>query len=125
MAAILGMDTETYLRTFDRCNLVVGDWDLRSARSAALALTASGRDRIVMLGARVAEAFAISFSEVFDLGLKVYGSQTAPWEDVRMVRYVVLPHPSGRSRWWNKPMARERARDAVARFLEMDRRRHG
>ena len=125
LAAILGMDTDTYLRTFDRCNLVVGDWDPRSARNAAHALVQSGRDRVIMLGARVADAFGVSFSEVFDLGLKMYGGQGSEWEDIRAVRYVVLPHPSGRSRWWDKPMARERARDAVARFLEINRRQHG
>lgn len=106
---VLGMHRVEYLRRFHRVNLCVGRWRIGDARQAAHDLRASTNLPLVLLGARVCEAFAIApFS-------------SCVWDVVRESAgcggFAVLPHPSGRSRAWNRPAAVHMARDAVSRLL--------
>jgi hypothetical protein len=96
---ILGLDPHLYLRSYARHNLCSGKWSVPAARRAAAGLV----DRypatlpIVLLGARVAEAFGQPFE---------------PFR--RRGRFVQLPHPSGLSRLWNESGTFERARALCA-----------
>jgi hypothetical protein len=81
---------------------VSGAWEGRDARLRAsqLAVEAAGSG-LLLLGRRVASAFG--------LGGAKFGSRA----DVGACRALVLPHPSGRNRLLNDPVARE----WVGRFL--------
>lgn len=99
---VLGLTAHEYLRAFDRVDLVAGRWSLPQARLAAAALV---HPRRVLLGARVCAAHGVPFEPFHHV------SSSAGWWG------VVLPHPSGRSRFWNDPRAVERARSAVRKLL--------
>ena len=103
LCAILGMTDREYLRTFDRWNLCALTWSNRSARNAAARLTAKYR---VLLGARVAAAHGVEFIPFARV-------------DGRGARrgWLVLPHPSGRSRLWNEPGAADSARELVTHLV--------
>lgn len=107
LCAILGLTDGEYLRTFDRCNLLVGrEWPIAAARRAASDLTAEYR---ILLGARVAAAHGLTFEPFCNV-------QDNGW------RGVILPHPSGRSRLWNYwPQAQARARALVLDLVEVAR----
>jgi hypothetical protein len=101
-AKILGVTLGSYLRDFDRVNLCSLRWRAEEAREKAYELTML-RDKLVLLGAKVARAFGMkhvpfSYSKL----------PSGMYEHERMV--VQLPHPSGRCRLWNEPGAFERAR---------------
>lgn len=100
---ILGMSASAYLSEFDRVNLVTTPkWSAVTARIKANEIIVVGqRDRLVLLGAKVAAAFGLP-SEPFQF-------HDRPWG-----RALVLPHPSGRCRAWNAAGAFERARDSFA-----------
>ena len=103
LCAILGMTDREYLRTFDRVNLLGnGRWSLPAAREAAQTVTARYR---VLLGARVAAAHGVPFLPFYRCA--------PPWLEAGPQNWLVLPHPSGRSRLWNEPGAAERARRLV------------
>lgn len=98
---VMGLEPSEYLTRFDRVNLCPELWSRREARQHAEAIAAEGRAVLVLLGARVAEAF---------------GAQPRAPFSVRTVgasRAVLLPHPSGRARTWNQPGAFERARSLL------------
>ena len=99
LCAILGVTDREYLQAFDRCNLTTLAWSLPSARRAAGRLTAKYR---VLLGGRVAAAHGVEFIPFARV-------------DGRGARrgWLVLPHPSGRSRLWNKPGTAVEARRLV------------
>ena len=137
LARILGMARSEYLRVFDRVNLsglIPGrgsSWSVRNARVAASKL---GHPVRVLLGARVAAAHGIAFRPfsagvshgVVCLRMKAdaakFGGQSASClEGGGCISYLVLPHPSGRSRLWSVPLADLRARAAVRRFLAYNR----
>jgi hypothetical protein len=101
--AILGIARATYLEVFTRVNLCDGGWSTRAARRRASEMRAESaeRDRLVLLGARVAAAFDLPFRPFETFG-----------EDA-----LVLPHPSGRCRIWNDPDSIARARIALRQFL--------
>ena len=104
LCAVLGYEPSTYLRAFDRCNLLIGPrWSVPAARGAADTLTAEYR---VLLGARVARAHGLMFVPFCNV-------QDNGW------RGVVLPHPSGRSRLWNESGAPLRARRLVADLVRL------
>lgn len=91
---ILGMSRAAYLRAFERRNLVVGDgWSVPVARleAARLQLEVAANDAVVLLGEKVARAW---------LGQHLAWSPFTTRER-NGVRYLTLPHPSGRSRLWN------------------------
>lgn len=101
----LGLSMREYLRAFDRVNLCTGSWSAPVARHLAAGLMADGRHRdFVLLGARVAKAFGLEFRP-FTRELR--GGQ---W-------FVLLPHPSGRSRGWNPVDAGELARALLGEHL--------
>jgi uracil-DNA glycosylase len=56
---------------------------------------------VVLLGARVAQAFALKFTP-FSVVAACNPAQ-----------FVILPHPSGLSRAWNEPGAFDRARGVL------------
>lgn len=99
---VMRLPVAEYVRRFDRANLCHPTWRSVAARKAARrvvdeARLAGGRD-VVLLGSRVARAF---------------GVDPTPFRVVESdggVRFVVLPHPSGRCRVWNEPGSFARAR---------------
>jgi len=105
---ILNMDSEQYLDTFDRANLCEGPWSMPKAREAARGIAAHRRGPMVLLGAKVCEAFGVAFQP-----LTVQMSLLGPDRDV-----CILPHPSGRSLAWNDPTAAERARLLVTQMVK-------
>lgn len=95
-----------YLRRFHRVNLCAVRWCWAMAIQTAAVVMAQRPRWVVLLGRRVALAFGRRerpFSVVFVGG----------------VRYVLLPHPSGRCRTWNVPAARKRARVIMREVLPM------
>lgn len=90
-----------YLSTFNRVNLCTGEWDYVKANEVACALHAAltnSEGVVVLLGARVREAFGLERRKFF--------------QRYRMSGYtaVLLPHPSGLSREWNGSRPAKRAR---------------
>ncbi len=122
---IMGLSTKDYIRGFERVNLCAGEWSMREAKQTVCDLKTdrwtsqipafgsdpdmvNGRfphfidDKIVLLGAKVCEAFNSSYK---------------PFEVARVSGcvFAILPHPSGRCRAWNEPGAFERARETLCR----------
>lgn len=99
-----GITPEQYLEHFERLNMLRDrEWNMQAAKAAAPDLWNYCRGRtVLLLGAQVVRAL---------------GMPESPWM-VWQVRYgarwAVLPHPSGRNRWYNNPAQRERAGE----FLE-------
>ncbi len=119
LCAIMGVDPDDYLERYVRRNLCSTDWAQEVAVAAAKriavnAMYRTGPDRIVLLGRRVADAFKAALESMGVLGLTklellegyccVGGAR-----DLEVV-FVVLPHPSGKSRVWNDPKSLKRAR---------------
>lgn len=109
----MGLRVTTYIGSFERANLCTGKWKMKDARIAAAAIRerSTGGRVIVLLGARVCAAFGVEFRP-FDLCHDVAlchdgGAARGP-------TFVVLPHPSGRSRLWNRPGASLLARAVLA-----------
>lgn len=101
LADILGLHRETYLRLW-RTNLCTPSWAPTQARERARFLGELSQWRVVvMLGRKVATAFA-----------RAGAPRLEQWETRGCgdKLYVALPHPSGLSRAWNDPAARHRAR---------------
>lgn len=104
LAKILRLPVIRYLSTFNRVNLCTGEWDDVRANEVACALHAALTDSegvVVLLGARVREAFGLERRKFF--------------QRYRMSGYtaVLLPHPSGLSREWNVVQAASRARTVL------------
>ncbi len=111
IARLLGVRVSTYLRAFERLN-VLDAWPgktgakgtafpAETAREAAAAMsTALPGRRVVFAGKRTALAFG--FVEDY-----------LRWGRCKNFRAAILPHPSGINRWWNDPRNRARAK----RFL--------
>jgi hypothetical protein len=96
---ILGMDPDTYLDVFERCNLLRGKWSAPAAREQARLLwERPSSPRFILLGSKVAAAFQVPF---------------VPFEISEGGTMLVLPHPSGRNPVWGKTGVIERARAAV------------
>jgi len=113
----LGLTDQQYLDLFDRANLCVGKWSTKEARSRALELFAEGyrlgRPAIVLLGAKVSAAFRSAVLK------DAYSNSTEACAGFFRVldavgpKVVLLPHPSGRSRVWNDPTSRDKAREVL------------
>lgn len=97
---ILQVDRRTYF-SFDRVNLCTGRWSVQTARLEAARIAAMDHDVIVMLGRKVASAFAKQDMPAF----------------TREGRFIALPHPSGRCREWNVPGAILRAQEILREAL--------
>lgn len=109
LAQVMGVSPETYLRLFDRTNLLTepaGRWANREdrfpiavARNAARAMEPLLRDRrVVMLGRDVARAFGVDPALPFHEWRGVYLEHAGV-----VATIAVAPHPSGRCRWYNDP----------------------
>lgn len=113
-------------RGFDALNLLArsmgpaDEWPAAAARERARELfrtVLAGRE-VVLLGRRVARAFAGMHPALDALHPAPYFSSAYPVvPDDRggwgACRAWIAPHPSGRSRWWNDP----RNRDCAAAFF--------
>ena len=114
LAALAGVDTLS--RRFAVLNLLdrpVAGWPLFEAREAASRMREglSGR-RVILLGASVARAF---------------GYEPAPllkwrYDGRDEITYAVVPHTSGRNRWYNDPENVARAHDFMVREAAKRRR---
>ena len=122
LCAIMGVDPDDYLERYVRKNLCDDLWDDAAAVATAKRITLNamcqtGPSRIVLLGRRVADAFRVALEQVGVVGLvklellEGYCCLDSS-ENVEIV-FVVLPHPSGRSRTWNDPKALKRARSLL------------
>ena len=88
-----------YLEHFERVNLCTKTWRMKDARAAAAAIINEGQHRrIVLLGSKVCAAFGVKF-----LPFQIVTDNSER-------KFAILPHPSGRNRLWNNPIAYERAR---------------
>lgn len=132
LADIMGLDHRTYLRTFQRINLLRDfpskrehpggtrrdHWPRAEARYAAelIAPLLHGR-RVVLVGRNVARAF---------------GLEKATWhtwqphrvhyppDDPAQAEMAVVPHPSGLCRWYNDPANMDEARVFWSALLKGD-----
>lgn len=103
---VMGLSRSEYLTRFDRINLCARRWTLGEARGAVARikrLRPHGQVT-VLLGAKVCAAFDVGFRPFTALGDWSVGQGT------RAPVYVVLPHPSGRSRGWSVSGSYDRAR---------------
>lgn len=103
---VLRLDPDEYLERFVRKNLLAlgrgRRWSLPLAREAAADFVRRSEGApFVLLGARVAAAFGLTYAPFSHFG----------GTDGRCG--VVLPHPSGLSRGWNAPGAFDRAREMI------------
>ena len=108
---ILGLPEGEYL-ALHRVNLCAEAWDRGEAAESAHLLLSTKHDpvAVVMLGRKVAEAFARCCA----------GGPLPPftWRalEIDRVHLVALPHPSGRCRAWNDPGSVTKAR-ALLRWI--------
>ncbi len=115
---VSGIELMTYVRTFERHNLVAhwhgyrrrGDpssgsrFDEREAGTSALVLAdrLAGRRRLLCWGGVVAKAF-IGVAADSMPPLEWQRHEVPGLDDVYDAAVAVLPHPSGLNRWWNDP----------------------
>jgi hypothetical protein len=99
-----GLTREQFMRTFDRRNVLDAEvWDQRSARQAGERLKKKLSGKVVVLGREVWRALG-------------FHNRSDEWFSVRVendVSYVLVPHPSGVSHWYNDAKNVKR----VERFL--------
>lgn len=95
---VLGLTEGEYLGRFDRVNLCWSTWDAAEARRTARQILDLDVGVTVLLGAKVSRAFGYDYEPFTAFGT---GDRKS---------WVILPHPSGRSRAWNEPGAYEKAR---------------
>jgi hypothetical protein len=96
------------LSRWDRVNLFaepVKRWSDREAAASAASIDVGGRPAVVVLGAHVARAFGIAYDPLAE-------------SIIDGTRHVVVPHPSGRCRWWNDPANVAAATSVVSRITE-------
>jgi hypothetical protein len=106
LAGLLQTTIEKYERDYDRVNLSPGTlWDTEEARKRTWQVV-RGYDRIVLLGVRVRLAFG--FNQANTLDAAVINGQ----------RFLMLPHPSSRSRWWNDKQNMWNAEQALRKFVQ-------
>lgn len=102
LCRILGLPPSVYLDTFDRANLCPSSWSKAVAMANAKELLLGPQRYFVLLGRKVATAFAYGRREFF----------------TRDGYFLLLPHPSGLCQLWNDPENVRRAREMVAELLE-------
>ncbi len=96
LCKILGLPPLEYMFTFDRVNLCTATWNPIAARMVAQGLMRRPRT-FILLGAEVTAAFGFPFTP--------FVVMHDPYS-----KYAMLPHPSGRCRIWNDPIAAQKAR---------------
>lgn len=101
LARFLGLSTREYLRKFDRTNLCLRNWSTPVAREEAMSLAVLRPGPLLLVGRRVAEAFNL---------------EKRPFL-TKVGRFYLLPHPSGRSHYWNQERKPDELRDFLAEFL--------
>ena len=102
---ILDVSLGEYIAT-PRYNLCTGRWStFVASESAELIREKHPREWLVLLGVKVAAAFERRGTPAFALD-----------EEARL---AFLPHPSGRCRVWNDPLAAVRARELVERVITL------
>jgi uracil-DNA glycosylase len=116
LAKLAGITPEEYLKRTERMNLLPywpgrhGEGDLMPRRmlaGAAFAMLHELEDRrVVMLGSSVAWAFRVHRVPLFR------------WFEFKGALVMVMPHPSGRNRWWNDPAHVARARRALRQLFK-------
>lgn len=118
---ILGLDARRHYLAMWRSNLCCGGWDRSMAkdRAAALCGQRSPWDTIVLLGVKVAGAFAEvlhnrEVAQMFEV-TRYSGDRLAISVGIRGgdpgdTSFVTLPHPSGRNTLWNDKAQIARAR---------------
>ena len=97
--------------TYETRNLCEREWDDVAARAEWRRIRgeiAGKRVTVILLGRRVSRAAGLA-----RMDLLTWGNMWADESDQYGVRVGLLPHPSGRNRWWNDPDNQEAAR----RFL--------
>lgn len=99
---VLGLQRRTYFQ-FERVNLCTGLWTLKKARAKAgdLMLNHPEAD-FLLLGRKVASAFHLGKMPAFT----VVGRSTGG-------KFILLPHPSGLCREWDREGAFEQARELL------------
>lgn len=106
LVRMMDLSGDGYARTFDKVNLHPGIRDHHDDRPSARNLLPllEGR-RVVFLGRRVAEAFGIR-------------RPFLRWnvEQDKRILSCTIPHPSGKSRWWNDPRNRSDAEKFISRL---------
>lgn len=112
---ILGLQRETY-RALHRTNLCPVVWSLKHARAKAAMLVQEEPSRpwdlIVMLGRKVATAFAGTYCG--KVPIAPFAERSFQEMSGRSLTIVALPHPSGRCLEWNRAGATDRARALLA-----------
>lgn len=107
-ALIFGVRRTTYAR-FHRTNLCDGDWSVKSAREKVKRIcTDLPTATFVLCGKKVQSAFNFKYER----------EPFTTWEEVggpeyEGLKFVLIPHPSGRNREWNREGAIERARELL------------
>lgn len=97
---IMGLRIRTYRNLFARANLCPHRWSVRVARDRAAEIR-FWNGPIVLLGRKVSDAFGVPY-EPFG----IFGEG----------KFLVLPHPSGRNLFWNRPDAIGMTRRVMASF---------
>jgi len=103
---VMGLDPKTYLRSFDRVDLCHPKWSMPAARKKAAELVAErGMDDVIVLcGVQVAAAFGVP------PGAPPIRLEWVPCRALSGPRLVLLPHPSGLNRFWQRTGVIEKAR---------------
>lgn len=94
---VAGTSMRSYVDGFERRNLVVGEWNKLEARRRATEMCANGliHDRhVLLLGEEVRMAFGLEKQLIHPL-IRFGGAV-----------FRQLPHPSGRTHWYNDPTHR-------------------
>lgn len=119
MALHMGLTPEQFVSTFDRINLLnefPGRWKRddkfpqASARVAASAVRPLlARRKVILVGRNVAEAFGYCSNTLAFL----------QWERdmAHDFHFAIVPHASGRNRWYNDPENLEKTRAFWKNFL--------
>lgn len=120
LARLMGVSLQEFLDCFDRVNLFAehvpyDEWDAPRAETAAWQIMSYSRcEEIILLGRRVQRAFYRGNSdEQFFVPFTLSSRHM-----------TVVPHPSGRNRFWNTPGNVDQARtfwQAQARTIANDR----
>jgi len=125
IANMIGATPSQYMKAFDRVNVCPtaqrGTVDPKLYHAHAENLTGSllRRRRVILLGQNVAECFGISremYSYLSWKDSRVYETYgLCGWKIGRLPPFVwaVMPHPSGRNRWYNDPFNAESARQFI------------
>lgn len=125
IADMMGVAPKEYMRAFDRINLCpfarasgipVNEWKPAASNLGASLLR--GR-RVILLGVNVAQCFGLVIAPKHDYlkwwdypGTSVPGYGLIGWNAGSRrppFSHAILPHPSGRNRWYNEPENKEAA----------------